>query len=240
MVLRERRADAGRHAAGNPRPAGQRLRRGLHGLPQFLQRQARRRSPAAAWSRSAPAACTFARARPPRFDAGQDAVLAVRPDNIRSAGGDRRQRVARPGRAGRISRPRAGGRRPHQRRQRRVWVRTPAKIDARRDTIDLDVPGCDKARRCCPRNSEHTHARRGPNRRDAANSTLARRFLCLLPSLLYVLCMFVYPFLYGIYLSLQPKKGPASAWRTTSRSSPTPISTARSGSRFSLAHPVRT
>src|ERR1700712_188707 len=30
--------------------------------------------------------------------------------------------------------------------------------------------------------------------------------LCLLPSLLYVLCMFVYPFLYGVYLSLQPLK----------------------------------
>ena len=30
--------------------------------------------------------------------------------------------------------------------------------------------------------------------------------LCLAPSLLYVLAMFVYPFLYGIYISLQPKK----------------------------------
>jgi putative spermidine/putrescine transport system permease protein len=28
--------------------------------------------------------------------------------------------------------------------------------------------------------------------------------LCILPSLLYVLCMFVYPFLYGLYLSLRP------------------------------------
>ena len=30
--------------------------------------------------------------------------------------------------------------------------------------------------------------------------------LCILPSLLYVLCMFVYPFLYGLYLSLRPTK----------------------------------
>src|SRR5437016_5892294 len=30
--------------------------------------------------------------------------------------------------------------------------------------------------------------------------------VCILPSLLYVLCMFVYPFLYGLYLSLRPQK----------------------------------
>lgn len=30
--------------------------------------------------------------------------------------------------------------------------------------------------------------------------------LCILPALLYVLCMFVYPFLYGVYLSLRPMK----------------------------------
>src|SRR5947209_1176154 len=30
--------------------------------------------------------------------------------------------------------------------------------------------------------------------------------VCLLPSLAYVLCMFVYPFLYGVYLSLRPQK----------------------------------
>lgn len=33
---------------------------------------------------------------------------------------------------------------------------------------------------------------------------------CLIPSLLYVILMFVYPFLYGLYVSLQPMKG--SAW----------------------------
>jgi putative spermidine/putrescine transport system permease protein len=32
--------------------------------------------------------------------------------------------------------------------------------------------------------------------------------LCIVPSLLYVLCMFVYPFLYGLYLSLRPQKIP--------------------------------
>ena len=31
---------------------------------------------------------------------------------------------------------------------------------------------------------------------------------CLAPSLLYVLVMFIYPFLYGIYLSLRPLKVP--------------------------------
>jgi len=31
-------------------------------------------------------------------------------------------------------------------------------------------------------------------------------FLCILPALFYVLCMFVYPFLYGLYLSLRPEK----------------------------------
>jgi putative spermidine/putrescine transport system permease protein len=34
----------------------------------------------------------------------------------------------------------------------------------------------------------------------------ALAFFCLLPSLLYVLCMFVYPFLYGVYLSVRPEK----------------------------------
>ena len=33
--------------------------------------------------------------------------------------------------------------------------------------------------------------------------------VCLLPSLLYVIVMFVYPFLYGVYASLQPLKGDA-------------------------------
>lgn len=33
--------------------------------------------------------------------------------------------------------------------------------------------------------------------------------VCLLPSLLYVIVMFVYPFLYGVYASLQPLKGVA-------------------------------
>src|SRR5262249_56354995 len=33
--------------------------------------------------------------------------------------------------------------------------------------------------------------------------------VCLLHSLLYVIVMFVYPFLYGVYASLQPLKGEA-------------------------------
>ena len=33
--------------------------------------------------------------------------------------------------------------------------------------------------------------------------------VCLLPSLLYIIVMFVYPFLYGVYASLQPLKGEA-------------------------------
>ncbi|MET4793363.1 putative spermidine/putrescine transport system permease protein [Bradyrhizobium japonicum] len=36
--------------------------------------------------------------------------------------------------------------------------------------------------------------------------------LCLAPSLLYVFAMFVYPFLYGIYISLQPKKRDAGVF----------------------------
>jgi putative spermidine/putrescine transport system permease protein len=32
--------------------------------------------------------------------------------------------------------------------------------------------------------------------------------LCIVPSLLYVLCMFVYPFMYGLFLSLRPQKIP--------------------------------
>ena len=33
--------------------------------------------------------------------------------------------------------------------------------------------------------------------------------LCLAPSLLYVFAMFIYPFMYGVYVSLQPMKGEA-------------------------------
>jgi len=33
--------------------------------------------------------------------------------------------------------------------------------------------------------------------------------LCLAPSLLYVFAMFIYPFMYGVYISLQPLKGDA-------------------------------
>jgi putative spermidine/putrescine transport system permease protein len=33
--------------------------------------------------------------------------------------------------------------------------------------------------------------------------------LCLAPSLLYVFAMFIYPFMYGVYVSLQPLKGEA-------------------------------
>ena len=41
---------------------------------------------------------------------------------------------------------------------------------------------------------------------DEKNEFDALAFFCLLPSLLYVLCMFVYPFLYGVYLSVRPEK----------------------------------
>jgi putative spermidine/putrescine transport system permease protein len=44
----------------------------------------------------------------------------------------------------------------------------------------------------------------GQNRERSEFDLLA--IVCILPSLLYVLCMFVYPFLYGLYLSLRPQK----------------------------------
>jgi putative spermidine/putrescine transport system permease protein len=37
--------------------------------------------------------------------------------------------------------------------------------------------------------------------------------ICLAPSLLYVFAMFIYPFMYGIYASLQPLKGEAWSFR---------------------------
>lgn len=48
--------------------------------------------------------------------------------------------------------------------------------------------------------------RRGPSGERSELDGMA--LLCLLPSLLYVLVMFVYPFLYGIYLSLRAAKVP--------------------------------
>ena len=42
-----------------------------------------------------------------------------------------------------------------------------------------------------------------------AASSIPVAMLCLAPSLLYVFAMFVYPFLYGVYVSLQPSKGEA-------------------------------
>jgi putative spermidine/putrescine transport system permease protein len=46
--------------------------------------------------------------------------------------------------------------------------------------------------------------RAAPNRERSEFDLLA--ILCILPALLYVLCMFVYPFLYGLFLSLRPIK----------------------------------
>jgi putative spermidine/putrescine transport system permease protein len=43
-------------------------------------------------------------------------------------------------------------------------------------------------------------------RSDEASEFDLPAFLCLAPSVVYVLCMFIYPFAYGVYLSLRPQK----------------------------------
>ena len=59
--------------------------------------------------------------------------------------------------------------------------------------------------------------------------------LLVLPAVLFVLLLFVYPFLYGLVLSFKPKKG---GWLANYRnSSPIRSSTARSATTLWLAHP---
>jgi putative spermidine/putrescine transport system permease protein len=61
--------------------------------------------------------------------------------------------------------------------------------------------------------------------------------VCLVPSLLYVILMFVYPFLFGLYVSLQPTKG--STWSIKNYVSffADPYQYATIGTTFALAIP---
>lgn len=60
---------------------------------------------------------------------------------------------------------------------------------------------------------------------------------CLIPSLLYVILMFVYPFLYGLYVSLQPMKGSAWSIRNYVAFFTDPYQFATIGTTFALAIP---
>jgi putative spermidine/putrescine transport system permease protein len=61
--------------------------------------------------------------------------------------------------------------------------------------------------------------------------------VCLVPSLLYIILMFVYPFLFGLYVSLQPTKG--STWSIKNYVSffADPYQYATIGTTFALAIP---
>jgi len=61
---------------------------------------------------------------------------------------------------------------------------------------------------------------------------------CLLPSFLYVLVMFVYPFLYGIYLSLRPLKAPGFGLANYAAFFSDPYQYKTVGFTFSLAIPT--
>jgi len=83
----------------------------------------------------------------------------------------------------------------------RVWLRTATHMPGRGIPSVSAFPS---TRSCCCRTND-----RGPDAR--CNTPRRSEFdvfamVCILPSLLYVLCMFVYPFLYGLYLSLRPPK----------------------------------
>jgi len=61
--------------------------------------------------------------------------------------------------------------------------------------------------------------------------------ICVLPSLLYVLVMFVYPFLFGIYVSLQPMKGEAWSIKNYVTFFTDPYQYRTIGTTFALALP---
>jgi len=61
--------------------------------------------------------------------------------------------------------------------------------------------------------------------------------ICLLPSLLYVVVMFVYPFIYGVYASLQPMKGEAWSFKNYISFFTDPYQFKTIGTTFALALP---
>jgi putative spermidine/putrescine transport system permease protein len=62
--------------------------------------------------------------------------------------------------------------------------------------------------------------------------------LCLAPTVLYVLAMFVYPFLYGVYISLQPMKGVAWSLQNYATFFSDPYQYATIKTTFALALPT--
>jgi putative spermidine/putrescine transport system permease protein len=61
--------------------------------------------------------------------------------------------------------------------------------------------------------------------------------ICLLPSMLYVIVMFIYPFLYGVYASLQPLKGEAWSIKNYVSFFTDPYQYKTIGTTFALALP---
>ena len=86
----------------------------------------------------------------------------------------------------------------------RVWLRTAEAI--RKFTDKISVLAFRSTKSCCFRRNRRENDAGAVANDDERSEFDALAFFCLLPSLLYVLCMFVYPFLYGVYLSLQPQK----------------------------------
>ena len=136
---------------------------------------------------------------------GTEAVMA-----IQAGGHPARSRATgvghRPCRAGsrssNISAAKTGSRRQHRRLTTRIMAAHGRRICKSATQADLGFP-VDKVVLATGRIAEKS-MRAAANDERSEFDVLA--LCCLLPSLAYVLCMFVYPFLYGIYLSLQPQK----------------------------------
>ena len=81
-----RHRDAGGPAAGDLRPSGQRVRRRLHGLPEFLSGRGRIRRARMGKPRSRAAPCASAAGPDARFRPAKPATAAIRPEDVQVGG----------------------------------------------------------------------------------------------------------------------------------------------------------
>ena len=182
----------------------QRVRRRLHGLPEFLLR---RRSAAAGGragrGRERPAAHPRPCARRVRAPA-QTATAAIRPEDVQ-VGGDAAgaEPVPRQGRDRRVSRPRQRGGAARSRRQSSLWVRTPARL-APGETVPVTFPP-DKVI-FLPGDAGAAAVMRRFAVAESRASSISRPCCASRRRCSTSCVMFVYPFLHGIYLSLRPAK----------------------------------
>src|SRR5581483_11535673 len=195
----QRRA-ADRDAAGGVRAAREPARRAVHGLSQRARSRGHRRP------------------RRPRAPRG----AGLRAHRRREAAAFRRAGERRDPPRGDVARERSGGRERDSRARRRRRVRRTRLARRRRHggrhAAARALVGAGGARRQrvrarAARARARLSARRGGRviRLASAGGPFDRALLLVLPAALFMLLLFVYPFVYGLVLSFEPAQGGALA-----------------------------